>query len=240
MDFFHLKWTGNQLFIFFAEIHSTFSDHPMISAEINFSSSHVEKSKSVYWFRKTDLLTNAKRYSYFDASAGDINHTLQNFFEEIIFCCMAFIPRKTRRQREAPYYFSSHSIHAENVLNTAKDNKIIERLEKNLADSLELDKTINVSSYAILTLTELFQNILNFRRIPDLPIKMKFAGNSNSGSLKNANAFNQHFSSAFRENTSALSLPLVSADPTICLEDIHFTNSEVRSLILSCHSGSEL
>ena len=59
---------------------------------------------------------------------------------------MAFIPRKTRRRREAPYYFSSHSIHAENVLNAArrrqKDNTIIERREKNLADSLELDKTV--------------------------------------------------------------------------------------------------
>ena len=178
----------------------------------NFSCSQVEKSKSVYSFQKTDLPKIAERFSYFDASAGDIDHTLQKFYDEIKFCCMAFIPRKTRRRREAPYYFSSHSIHAENVLNTAKrrqkDNTIIERIEKNLADSLELDKTVYLISFASLTLTEVFQNIKSFRRIPDLPTKMKFAGNSISGSLKIANAFNQHFASAFKEGTSPLSLPL--------------------------------
>ena len=179
---------------------------------------------------------------YFDALAGDINHTLQNFYDEINFCFMAFIPRKVRRRREAPYYVSSHSIHAEIVLNTArrrqKDNNIIERLEKNLADSLELDKTVYLKSFAGLTLTEVFQNIKSFRRISQLPTKMKFAGNSISGSLKIANAFNQHFASIFKEDTSPLSVPLASADPTICLE-MYFTNSEVKSMIFSCHSGSE-
>ena len=229
--------------ISFAHIHATFSDHPMISAEVNFSSSQVEKSKSVYSFRKANLPKIAERFSYFDASAGDINHTLQHFYDEINFCCMAFIPRKTRRRREAPYYFSSHSIHAENVLNTArrrqKHKNIIERLEKNLADSLELDKTVYLNSFAGLTLTEVFQNLKSFRCIPDLPTKMKFAGNSISGPLKIANAFNQHFASVFREDTSPLSVPLASADPTICLEDMYFTNSEVKSMIFSCHSGSE-
>ena len=99
----------------------------MISAEVNFSSSQIEKSKSVYSFQKADLPRIAERLSYFDASAGDLNHTSQIFFDEINFCCMAFIHRNTRRRRKAPYYFSSHSIHAENVLNTArrrqKDNR---------------------------------------------------------------------------------------------------------------------
>ena len=154
----------------------------MISAKVNFSSSQVEKSKSVYSFQKADLPKIAERFSFFDALAGDINHTLQNFYYEINFCCTALIPRKTRRRREAPYYFSSHSIHAENVLNTGrrrqKDNNIIERLEKNLADSLELDKIVYLNSFAGLILTEVFQNIKSFRRIAQLPIKMKFAGNS--------------------------------------------------------------
>ena len=34
-------------------------------------------------------------------------------------------------------------------------------------------------------------------------------------------------------------MPLASADPKICLEDMYFTNSEIKSMILSCHSGSE-
>ena len=59
----------------FAQIRSTFSDHPMISAEVNFSSSQVEKSKSVYSFRKADLPKIAERFSYVDASAGDKPHT---------------------------------------------------------------------------------------------------------------------------------------------------------------------
>ena len=92
----------------------------MISAEVNFSTGQVEKSKSVYSFQKADLPKIAERFSYFDASVGDINHTLQNFYNEINFCCMAFIHRKTRKRRESPYYFSSHSIHAESVLNTAR------------------------------------------------------------------------------------------------------------------------
>ena len=173
----------------------------------------------------------------------EINHTLQNFYDEINFCCLAFIPRKTRRRREAPFYFSSHSIHVENVLNKArrrqKDSTIIEKLEKNLADSLELDKTVYLNSFAVLTLTEVFQNIKSFRRIYDLPTKMKFAGNSISGSLKIANAFNQHFAYVFKEDTSPLLVPLASADPTICLEDMYFTNSEVKSVIHSCRSGFE-
>ena len=65
--------------ISFAQIHSTFSDHPMISAEVNFSGSQVEKSKSVYSFQKADLPKVAEIASYFDASAGEINHTFQNF-----------------------------------------------------------------------------------------------------------------------------------------------------------------
>ena len=67
---------------------------------------------------------------------------------------------------------------------------------------------------------------------------MKFAGNSTSVSLKIANAFNQHFASIFKENTSPLSVPLASADPTICLEDMYFTNSEVKSMILNSGSDS--
>ena len=156
---------------------------------------------------------------------------------------MAIIPRKTRRRRETPYFISSHSIHAENILNTArrrkKDNNIVEGLEKNLADSLELDKTVYLNSFAGLTLTEVFQNIKSFLRISELPTKMKFVGNSISGLLKNANAFNPHFASVFKEDTSRLSVPLNSEDTTICLEDMYFTSSEVESMILSCHSGSE-
>ena len=159
-------------------------------------------------FRKADLPKIAERFSYFDASAGDINHTLQNFYDEINIYCIAFNPWKTRRRKEAPYYFSSHSIHAENVLNTArrreKDNTIIERLEKNLADSLELDKTVYLNSFAGLNLTEVFQNIKSFRRIPDQPNNIKFAGNSISESLKIANAFNQHLH-LFSKETRALS-----------------------------------
>ena len=102
------------------------------------------------------------------------------------------------------FYFSSHSLHAEKLLNTArrrqKDNMIIERLEKNLADSLEVDKTVYLNSFAGLTLTEVFQNIKSFPRTPDLPTKMKFAGNSISGSLKITNAFDQHFASDFKQD----------------------------------------
>ena len=68
---------------------------------------------------------------------------------------------------------------------------------------------------------------------------MKFAGNSIFGLLKNANAFNQQFASVFKDDTSPLSRPLASADPTFCLEDMYFTKSEVKSMIFSCHSGSE-
>ena len=185
----------------------------------------------------------AERFSYFDASAGDINHILQKFFDEINFCCMDFIARKTRRRREASYCFLSHSIHAKNVLNTArlrqKDNNTIERLEKSLADSLELDKTVYLNSFAGLTVTEVFQSIKSFRRIAQLPTKIKFAGKKISGLLKIANVFNQHFASVFKEDTSPLSVPLASADPTICLADMFFTNSEVKSMIFSCHSGAE-
>ena len=152
---------------------------------------------------------------------------------------MAFIPRKTRRRKETPYFISSQSIHEEYILNAArrrkKDNNIVKRLEKNLAYSLELDKTVYLNSFAGLTLTEVFQNIKCFLRIPQLPTKMKFVGNSIPGLFKIANAFNQHFACVFKEDTSRLSVPLDSEDPTICLEDMYFTNSEVKSMILSCH-----
>ena len=75
---------------------------------------------------------------------------------------MAFVSRKTKRPREAPHYFSSHYIHAGHILiKTAKrrqkyNNKIV-RLEKNLADSLELDKKVYLNSFAGLTLTEVFK-----------------------------------------------------------------------------------
>ena len=143
----------------------------------------------------------------------------------------ALIPRKTRRRRETPCYFLSHSFHAENIINTAerrqKDSNIIIRLEKNLADSLELDKTVNLNSFAGLTLRDVFQKIKSFHRIPVQPAIMRFGGNNISGSLKIANAFNQQFASVFTENTSPLSVPLASADPTICLGDMYFTKNEV-------------
>ena len=103
----------------------------------------------------------------------------------------------------------------------------------------KLDKTVYLNTFAGLNLTEVFQNIESFRRIPDQPTKMKFDANSISGSLNIANAFNQHFASVFKEDTSPLSVPLASADPRICLEDRYFTNSEVKSMILSCHLASE-
>ena len=98
-------------------------------------------------------------------------------------------------------YFSSHSVHAKNILNTVgrrQDNNIMKRLEKNLAESLELDKTVYLNSFAGLTLTGVFQNIQSFRCTPQLPTKMKFAGNSFSGLLKIASAFNQNFAFCFQ------------------------------------------
>ena len=74
-------------------------------------------------------------------------------------------------------------------------------------------------------MTEVFQTIRSFRRIAQLPTKMKFAGNSTSGSLKIAKAFNKHFASVFKDDTSPLSVPLAK--------------SEVKSMIFRCHSGSE-
>ena len=88
---------------------------------------------------------------------------------------MAFIPRKTRRRREAPYYFSSHSFHAENVLKIArrrqKDTTKIERFDKNLADSLELDKTVYLNFFAGLTLTEVFQKLRGFIVLPSCQLR---------------------------------------------------------------------
>ena len=69
---------------------------------------------------------------------------------------------------------------------------------------------------------------------------MNFGGNSISGSLEIANAFSQQLASVFKEETSPLSLPLASAESTVCLEDIYFTKKEVKSMILGCHSGTEL
>ena len=152
---------------------------------------------------------------------------------------MTFVPWKTRRRREAPCYFSSHSIHAENILISAKKrqkgNNKIERLVKNLADSLELDKAVYLNYFAGLTLTEVFQNIKRFHRVPDQPTMMNFGGNSISGSLETANAFNQHLASVSKEKMRPLLLPLASADPTICLEDIYFTikRSKVDGSMLS-------
>ena len=51
---------------------------------------------------------------------------------------------------------------------------------------------------------------------------MNFAGNKMSGSIKIANVFNQHSASVFREDTSPPSVPLASADRTICPEDMYF------------------
>ena len=77
--------------------------------------------------------------------------------------------------------------------------------------------------FAGLNLTEVFQKIKRLHRVPNPPTKMNFVGNSISGSPEIANTFNQHLASVFKKDTSPLSLQLVSAEPTICLEDIHFT-----------------
>ena len=71
-------------------------------------------------------------------------------------------------------------------------------------------------------MSEVFQNIKRFQRVPDLSTNLKFGGNIISGSLEIANAFNQHFASVFKEDTSRLLLPPVSTDTTICLEDMYF------------------
>ena len=117
----------------FAQIHSSFSDHPMICAKMSFLNSQVQQLKSIF-FRNADLIKLAERFNYFDAPAWDINQTLPNVYDAIEFCRMAFVPPKIRSQKAAHCYFSSHSIHAENILNTAKwrqrDNNIIEGLEK--------------------------------------------------------------------------------------------------------------
>ena len=68
---------------------------------------------------------------------------------------------------------------------------------------------------------------------------MNFAGNSVSGSLETANAFNQHFASVLKEEMSSLSLPPASTDPTTGLEDMYFTESDVMLMILSCQSSPE-
>ena len=49
--------------ISFAQIYSTFTNHPLINAEVNFSSNQYEKRKSIYSFKKADVKKIAERFS---------------------------------------------------------------------------------------------------------------------------------------------------------------------------------
>jgi hypothetical protein len=177
-------------------IPQTFSDHfPIIVSLIGpCPESVIYKTNFSFSRCDYDNLNIQLRQVYMPES--DPCSFLDSFYDSVFSLSISYIPRKTNRRAAAPIYMSSHSIHLENKLNTAKrrgsPELAILAISCDLGNSLEMDKILFLRDN-LSDLKSSYTFIQSLRKCSSLPRSICFGDNMVTGDYNLATAFNEMF-----------------------------------------------
>ena len=147
--------------------------------------------------------------------------------------------RKRRKRLEAPFYYSSQTMHCLNKLNTARKHQknSVECTEKELKILVDMDKQVLLSSVQKFKTNEAFAMLKNLNGRSFLPKKMFYRNEDSLEGSVRANLFNQFFQSVFQPKTEIWLTDFVCGNE-IKLSDVQFSLDKIQNYLLSVPSSS--
>ena len=147
--------------------------------------------------------------------------------------------RKRRKRLEAPFYYSSQTMHCLNKLNTARKHQqnSVECTEKELKILVDMDKQVLLSSVQKFNTNEAFAMLKNLNGRSFLPKKMFYRNEDSLEGSVRANLFNQFFQSVFQPKTEIWLTDFVCGNE-IKLSDVQFSLDKIQNYLLSVPSSS--
>ena len=133
----------------------------------------------------------------------EFNAYVDYFLSSLDELILHFSSKKRRKRRTVPWYYSSHTLHTMNKLNTAlrarNSAERVEKLHSDLQNSIELDTVVFLDSFKSSNTgtSSCFRLIIKLKN-ESLPMTMFFEGEKLSGATSIAYAFNTLFSSVYR------------------------------------------
>ena len=198
-----------------------FSDHFLISFQCYFDNKKTHLSNcnhkvhippEFYSYLQLELASSLFSVLSPITSENCTNDLLENFAQLLLL----YYRKKRQKRQNAPFYYSSHTMHLLNVLNTAKRRcekypsalnlRKMSAIARDVNISIELDTAVFVDSFTKRNsgLNGCFklQKILKDSNVPNVMIQNDVKLQRN---VDIAEAFNAFFASAFNHKTSAFS-----------------------------------
>ena len=159
------------------------------------------------------------------------------------------IATKRSRRINAPFYFSSHTMHLLNQSRT--NNRKMSRhpfnsalankqkfLSQEINDSIELDKLCFADKLNLDSPNSCFKLIRSLKNGSHIPSTMKFKDVSASTDYEKANLFNKFFGSTFSPKSLYAQNQL--GTQSLCLNDVNFSLANVEALLRKCPDSSSI
>ena len=218
----------------------SFSDHMGIVAILPaFCRPHSNVNSFAIPTHAIPLISNS--LSMFDTTSTDANSTLLALFDQVSLLIDA-LPRVTRKRHELPFFYSSHSIHMLNKLNTAKRRlacpERIAQLSIDAEDSIELDKAVLLSNCHTWDTREAFGFLNCLKSKPTYPSVMRYDGSTASDDSVKAEFFNAHFAKSFKARTVPIVVPPASDSPDFILSAVDFSPAVIHRYLNNLSSGN--
>ena len=170
-----------------------------VDLDYQYASGHAYTISSFNEDKFSSHLTLSRSFAQ---ECQNLNPDILSTFYRKVFCALnQSLNRKRRKRFEAPFYYSSQTMHCLNKLNIARKHQknTVECLEKELMILINLDKQVLLNSLQRFHTNEAFAMLKSLNGRSFFP-KQKFYKNEVSfeGSVK-ANLFNKFFSQFFNQ-----------------------------------------
>ena len=157
----------------------------------------------------TDMLNFHNSWEYFSFTSYPSEANVNEFYSFVSWSLNTCFPFRRKVWINNPFYYSSHTIHCLNKLNTAKrkysmnpiknDLDSLQSLQREYSDSVELDKIIYINGSSTSSLNQCF-SLLNSLKNTSLPNQM-FLSQEKLPSTDIPTAFNKYFAGNFNFNS---------------------------------------
>ena len=218
------------------------SDHyPILLTNVDldyqYASGHAYTISSFNEAKFSSHLTLSRSFAQ---ECHNLNPDFLSTFYRKVFCALnQSLNRKRRKRFEAPFYYSSQTMHCLNELNTARKHQknTVECLEKELMILIDMDKQVLLNSVQRFNTNEAFAMLKSLNGRSFFPKQMFYKNEvSFEGSVK-ANLFNKFFQSVFQPNTEIRLNDLVCGNE-IKLSDVQFSLDEIKNYLLRVPSSA--
>ena len=197
--------------------------------------------------RLNEFCTNLITFNPFFYSSVDEAHDM--LYQLLNQLYPMFFKRKRAKRANLPSYYSSHSVHIHNKLQTlirrkAKPNlgvhdSSITTLKRSLEESTELNKIGYLDSFRDMDSNSAFKYLKHISKPKSLPHALYHDNAVARTDHEKAELFNSYFASVYSDSSPPC-IPFVNPRPDICSQDVHFSVDDINSALTRLPDSSSL